>query len=73
MTLVELKKRFATFEQALKGLVDLGFEPGIYRRGDVWRAHANVAGSNWAEGENPYDVLMAAVADAEPRNQPKTR
>ncbi len=67
----ELLAKFITLEQALKGLVDLGFKPSIYWTGAGWRAHANVGGNDWAEGENPLSVLLSAVVSAQPVNRPR--
>jgi len=45
-------------------LIDLanhGCYPGIYRRGNYWRAHVNCAGSCWHDDTTPLKAMRGAV------------
>lgn len=35
--------------------------PGIYRRGNLWRAHVNNAGNFWHDDTTPLKALRGAV------------
>lgn len=39
-----------------------GCVPGIYLRGDMWRAHVNRCGNYWADAATPYAALSEAAA-----------
>lgn len=45
----------------LTGLARLGCVPGIYRRGNLWRAHVNIAGNFWHDAESPVEAMRVAV------------
>ena len=48
-------------EKDLEWLSSLGCYPSIYKRGNLWRAHVNMAGNYWAERETPALALSAAI------------
>lgn len=45
----------------LVDLAAMGYTPGIYRRGRLWRAHTNVAGNCWHDGRTPLTALRGAI------------
>jgi hypothetical protein len=38
-----------------------GCWPSVYCRGNLWRAHVNVAGNYWADADTPEKALFNAV------------
>ena len=55
----------------LKALASKGCRPSIYRRGNMWRAHINIAGNFWSDGSTPLQALMDAEALWRAKNCPK--
>ena len=50
-----------SLSEALRDLAKQGCVPSVYRRGDLWRAHVNMAGNCWADESTPLKALRAAV------------
>lgn len=45
----------------LRELANHGCYPGVYRRGNLWRAHVNCAGSHWHDDSTPLKAIQGAV------------
>ena len=46
----------------LEELARLGCSPGIYYRGrGIWRAHINISGNFWGEGDTPQAAFVDAI------------
>lgn len=51
-----------SLETLLPVLVNRGCSPGLYYRGrGTWRAHINIAGNFWGEGETPQAAFVDAI------------
>ncbi len=50
-----------TLSKMLNDLAKQGYVPSIYRRGDLWRAHVNMAGNFWEDASTPLKALRAAI------------
>jgi len=50
-----------TLNKRMQWLKKRGCFPSIYRRGNLWRAHINIAGNFWEDHENPCQALEKAV------------
>ena len=51
-----------TLHDILIDLTNAGCYPGLYYRGDCWRAHVNCAGNYWHDDKRPLKAMMTAVA-----------
>ncbi len=49
-----------SLESTLLTLCRAGCNPGLYLRGQVWRAHVNCGGNHWADHEFPVEALAIA-------------
>ncbi|HUV84439.1 MAG TPA: hypothetical protein VMV86_01955 [Methanosarcinales archaeon] len=49
----------------LQWLKKRGCYPSIYCRGNIYRAHINIAGNFWADDESPSQALEKAVKNWE--------
>ncbi len=49
-----------SLESTLLTLCRAGCNPGLYLRGQVWRAHVNCGGNHWADHEFPVKALAIA-------------
>jgi len=61
---------WATLSKLIKDLEKQGCYPGIYRRGNLYRAHVNISGNFWADENTPFKALKAAVKMWEQKGKP---
>jgi len=52
---------FPTLSKLFKDLENQGCYPGIYRRGNLYRAHVNIYGNYWADENTPFKALKEAI------------
>lgn len=45
----------------LVDLAAMGYTPGIYRRGRLWRVHIDVGGNFWHDGRTPLSAFRGAI------------
>ena len=50
-----------TLNELFKYLTRQGCYPSIYRRGDLYRAHVNIAGNYWEDEKTPYKAMRSAI------------
>jgi len=50
-----------TLDDRIAWLKEKGCTPGIYARGDCYRAHVNTAGNFWADAKTPWQAMEDAV------------
>ena len=50
-----------SFEEIFKNLSDLGHNPGVYKRGDKWRAYLDCGSNNWKEADTPKEAILKVV------------
>ena len=48
-------------QPALDALVRMGYRPGIYSRGNLWRAHTNVGKNCWHDGRTIRTAIRGAI------------
>ncbi len=65
-----MKRPAKTLEMMLFDLVESGHRPGLYFRGDVFRAHVDVAGNFWGEDELPSCAMEKAIELFVEKNSP---
>lgn len=53
--------KLETFEELLQGLRELGWRPGLYSRGKLWRAHTQVGSNCWHDGRTPVTAMKGAI------------
>jgi hypothetical protein len=51
----------ANLQSALDALVSLGYNPGIYRRGNLWRANVNVGIGRYHDGRTVRTALRGVI------------
>jgi hypothetical protein len=51
----------AKIGQVLTRLAELGYQPGIYKRGNLWRAHVSVTGNTWHDSPTAWGALVGAI------------
>lgn len=56
----ELESAEKSLADVLLSLAKEGCYPGVYRRGNLWRAHIHVSGNWWADRECPLQALIEA-------------
>jgi len=56
--------------ELLQELAKIGCEPSIYKRGNLWRAHINMAGNYWEDAETPILALQNAIVLWKSAGQP---
>ena len=47
--------------ELLLDLADMGFQPGVYRKGRYWRAHINVGSNTYHDGMSPILAFKGVI------------
>lgn len=58
---IPISVTFHTLCYMMKTLKDMGHRPGIYLRGEEWRAHVNCASNVWVDSNTPRTALVKAI------------
>jgi hypothetical protein len=61
MKLSEFLNEDLNLDKILSFLTEKGYAPGIYRRGNVWRAHLDVCVNNWEEDYNTINAFRKCM------------